>query len=213
MSLEWRGRCMVSVALCAVIHWWRLWEWQVGRSCDLASRSQYRGVGALGSIGSKTLLFSVMKLARMLILSPWLVMMMRTLTGAGAGRSCDSASRSHDTKASVVQDPKVSGHYFVFQHRASRNVDSVSMVGYDNDCSLARTEEPSDCAKSCKNVWLQNLRCSLLLPSVRRAFRRSRHQTPWGDPALAYLECSRIVWDIPEPERQRELNKSLLSIS
>lgn len=122
-------------------------------------------------------------------------------------------SRSHDTKASVVQDPKVSGHYFVFQHRASRNVDSVSMVGYDNDCSLARTEEPSDCAKSCKNVWLQNLRCSLLLPSVRRAFRRSRHQTPWGDPALAYLECSRIVWDIPEPERQRELNKSLLSIS
>lgn len=124
----------------------------VGRSCDLASRSQYRGVGALGSIGSQTLLFSIMKLAGMLILSSWLVMMMRTLTVAGAGRSCDSASRSHDTKASMVQDPKVSGHYFVFQHRASRNVDSVSVVGYDNDCSLVRTEEQSDCVTSCKNV-------------------------------------------------------------
>lgn len=67
-------------------------------------------------------------------MSPWLVMMMRTV--AGVDQSCDS-----DTKASVVQDPKVSGHYFVFQHRASRNVDSVSMVGYYNDCSLEWTEE------------------------------------------------------------------------
>lgn len=72
----------------------------------------------------------------MLILSPWLVMMMRTV--AGVDQSRDSASRSHDTKPSVIQDPKVSGHYFVFQHRASRNVNSVSMVGYDNDCSLER---------------------------------------------------------------------------
>lgn len=63
-------------------------------------------------------------------------MMMRRVIGVG--RPCDSASRSHDTKASVVQDPKVSGHYFIFQHSASRNVDSVSMVGYNDDRSLPK---------------------------------------------------------------------------
>ncbi len=74
---------------------------------------------------------------------------------AGMGRSCDLASRSHDTKASVVQDPKVSGHYFIFQHRAGRNIDSVSMVGYNDDRSLPKqrnNQTVQQPAKTCRII-------------------------------------------------------------
>ncbi len=150
-----------------------------------------------------------MDLAGMSIASPWLVMMMRTVIGIG--RSCDSASRSHDTKASVVQDPKVSGHYFIFQHRAGRNVDSVSMVGYDDDRSLPKQRNNQTVQHPAKTsvCGIIFFICFLLLPLQRRTFRRSRHQTPSSDPALACLECSRIVWDIPEPEGQKETGSRL----
>ncbi len=75
---------------------------------------------------------------------------------AGMCRSCDLASRLHDTKASVVQDPKVSGHYFIFQHRAGRNIDSVSMVGYNDDRSLPKQRNNQDCTTTGKNFCLQN---------------------------------------------------------
>lgn len=163
----------------------------------------HRGVGALGSVGSQVLLFSFMELAGMSITSLWLVMMMRTVTVVG--RSCDSASRSHDTKASVVQDPEVSRHNFIFQHRAGRNVDSISMVGYDDDGSLSRTEIIRLCNILQKHPIAEStfFKCSLVLPLERPAFQKSHHQTPSSDPALACLECSQIVWDIPEPEGQK----------
>lgn len=39
-------------------------------------------------------------------------------------------------KASVVEDPQVSRNYLVLQHRSSRNIDAVAMVGDDDDSSL-----------------------------------------------------------------------------
>lgn len=62
---------------------------------------------------------------------------MDALREAGVGTSCELASTPHGRKASMVQDPKISGHYFIFQHRAGWNVDSVSVVRYDDDGSLA----------------------------------------------------------------------------
>lgn len=42
------------------------------------------------------------------------VAVVRIWTVAGVGLSYDSLSRSFYTNASVVQDPKVSGHYLIF---------------------------------------------------------------------------------------------------
>lgn len=49
--------CGVCRAVCCDPRMEALRVTGVGRSCDLSSRSQYRGVGALGSVGSQTLIF------------------------------------------------------------------------------------------------------------------------------------------------------------
>lgn len=59
---------------------------------------------------------------------------MKALRVAGMGRSCDLASRSHDTEVSCSRIHKFSDT-LTFLHGSGWNVDCVSVIGYDDEDS------------------------------------------------------------------------------